>query len=230
MSSIIGIVLMVAIAVIVAYILSSHSLSLWKEDKTIKATLFVEAYGNKIIIEHMGGDPIYSAFDPPSWWDENWICRRAITITEQSGKDLKDYPLEITVQYDMDMNRDFSDLRFVDESNNKLDYWIQYKKDGKFARVWVKVDLPAHSTKTIYMYYGNPSATSESNPNAFSFDFFDDFSTDPSSRWRVYRNSNDVNNEFYWDSAEGVLYLTKPANFKGAFAFINHNVDIATDS
>jgi len=61
------------------------------------------------------------------------------------------------------------DLRFTDREGNLLPYY--HESDN---RIWVKLDIPANSTKVIYMYYGNPSATSQSNGTA-TFDFFDDF-------------------------------------------------------
>lgn len=51
------------------------------------------------------------------------------------------------------------------------------------AIVWVKIpEIPASSTQTIYMYYGNPEASSLSN-GEMTFDFFDDFNTFNTSIW-----------------------------------------------
>jgi hypothetical protein len=45
--------------------------------------------------------------------------------------------------------------------------------NSKNTRVWVKVpSIPASTTKTIYVYYGNPGATSLSNGDS-TFDYFD---------------------------------------------------------
>jgi hypothetical protein len=52
------------------------------------------------------------------------------------------------------------------------------------ATVWIKVpSLAAGGSETVYMYYGNPTASSASDGNAV-FDFFDDFSGDL-SKWTV---------------------------------------------
>jgi hypothetical protein len=227
-SSVVSIIVLIAITVAIAYVVATFGTGLWSGEKKIKAMISIEAYDRKIIIEHLGGDPILSAFDPPGWWDVNWKCRRAIEIQEKSGKDLTDFSLGIFVRYDSDMKPDFSDLRFVDPFNRKLDYWIQSKVDGDWAYVWVKVpQIPANGNTTIYMYYGNPSATSESNPSAFSFDFYDDFSNNPetSGKWTVYRHKGDPSLEFYWDGDK--VYLTKASNYIGSFAFINHGLDIS---
>jgi len=66
---------------------------------------------------------------------------------------------------------DYGDVRFTDSNGTTLlNYWME--QDGTF---WVKVpSISASSQKTIYMYYGNTGATSQSN-GSNTFDFFDDF-------------------------------------------------------
>jgi hypothetical protein len=78
---------------------------------------------------------------------------------------------EIKALYQAKSRLDYGDIRFTDsDGSTLLNYWQE--ADGRF---WVKVpNIPANSTKTIYVYYGNPSATSLSNGDA-TFDFFDDF-------------------------------------------------------
>lgn len=72
---------------------------------------------------------------------------------------------------------DFGDIRFTKSDGvTLLDYWIESYTPGVSAVVWVKIDsIPASpSTANIYLYYGNPSATSVSNGDA-TFLLFDDF-------------------------------------------------------
>jgi len=106
--------------------------------------------------------------------------RRKITITEQSGNNLSDYQVRI----DLDAtNFDFShflnegnDLRFTDANRNLLPYWVE-KMDiaAEKATIWVKVPtIPANSSVSIYMYYGNSEVGSASKGGA-TFPFFDDF-------------------------------------------------------
>lgn len=85
----------------------------------------------------------------------------------------------ISVPYDSDMKNDFSDLRFTDSDKLTLiPYWVESYVQSDHAVVWVKVPLiPASSVKTIYMYYGNPQASSESNPDE-TFDVFINFTGD----------------------------------------------------
>jgi alpha-tubulin suppressor-like RCC1 family protein len=64
------------------------------------------------------------------------------------------------------MRSDCGDIRFTDsDAQTQLSYWIESGcNSAANTRIWVKVpSIPASSTKTIYVYYGNPSATSQSN-------------------------------------------------------------------
>jgi len=103
-----------------------------------------------------------------------WKYERPITLTPATP--VADY--QIMIELDND-NFDYSkadpegdDIRFYDTGDNKLSYWIETWDNTGTSIIWVKV--PTSGTSTIYMYYGNPSATSESNGDNV-FDFFDDF-------------------------------------------------------
>jgi hypothetical protein len=67
---------------------------------------------------------------------------------------------EIQALYQAKARLDYEDIRFTDsDGSTLLNYWQE--ADGRF---WIKVpSIPASSTKTIYVYYGNPSATSMSS-------------------------------------------------------------------
>jgi hypothetical protein len=99
---------------------------------------------------------------------------------------------EIQALYQAKARLDYGDIRFTDsDGSTLLNYWQE--ADGKF---WVKVpNIPASSTKTIYVYYGNPSATSLSNGDN-TFEFFDDFNGTSldTSKWVAYANSYSVSN------------------------------------
>jgi len=118
-----------------------------------------------------------------SWWNSSWERKRPINLSVSSGSTPKGYQVKLNITYDSDMQTDFDDLRFVNGSENtELPYWVEEKSNGEWAVVWVKVDQNITTDNyTIYMYYGNPSATSESNGSAV-FEFFDDFSGDL-SQW-----------------------------------------------
>ena len=143
----------------------------------------------------------------PGWWNYFWSYRKSITIDNTgNSNNLTDYQILIILNSTnfnfSKANSDGSDIRFIDDDNStELNYYIEkWNSTNQEAKIWVKVPfIPASSTKTIYMYYGNPSASSESNGTA-TFVFFDDF--EPSSnKWSGTGN--------YSTSGEGYVNATQ---------------------
>jgi len=116
---------------------------------------------------------IFSLPTYAQWWDSNWRYRIPITIQERSGNNLIDYPINITIDTASlisqgKMRADCGDIRFTYVYPNgtevRIPYWLDYGCNTQNTRIWVKVpSIPANGQVTIYMYYGNPYATSESN-------------------------------------------------------------------
>ena len=101
-----------------------------------------------------------------------WTKKRPITISGASSS-LTDYQVKLVVGYDSDMQSDYDDLRFFDLNGNEMNYWIEDSTLAS-ATAWLSVASIPISGTTIYMYYGNPSATSASDGDAV-FGFFDGF-------------------------------------------------------
>ena len=130
-----------------------------------------------------------------TWWNASWSYRRPITITEQSGNTLTDYQVKLTIDTaslisEGKLRSDCGDIRFTDANDNEIPYWIEPNTcNSANTVIWVKVSyIPASSTTTIYMYYGNSDATSESNGDNV-FEFFDDFEVDL-SKWKQTKTSS----------------------------------------
>jgi len=71
--------------------------------------------------------------------------------------------------------KDFGDIRFTNSNGGLLDYWIETMNETINATFWVKISSNLSvSNQTIYLYYGNPTATNISN-GTNTFQFFDDF-------------------------------------------------------
>lgn len=117
-----------------------------------------------------------SANGTPGWYDYHWQYRKSHVINNATGAGTN-YQVRITVYYGSGTDSgenvylngkcqtDFDDIRFTDDDGvTLLNYWIEFKVDSDYARVWVKIadDLNT-SSATIFIYYGNPSATSASN-------------------------------------------------------------------
>lgn len=112
---------------------------------------------------------------------EDWQYYKEITIKENSGKTLRDYPVLVEIKpFDfMDVAEvDGSDLRFSD-GESELSYWIEgYNRSGMTAKIWVNVPrIPSYGETTIFMYYGNEKASKASDGEA-TFQFFDGFGGD----------------------------------------------------
>ncbi len=108
------------------------------------------------------------------WYNPDFKDRAPITIENNNNKTLTDYQIKATIHYKDGMKSDFGDLRFTDNDKiSELDYWIESKTDNTSATVWIKVPkITANTTKTLYMYYNNENATSQSNGNEV-FEQFD---------------------------------------------------------
>lgn len=113
-------------------------------------------------------------------WETNWQWRMPVQITENSGNALSNYQVLITVDTASlisvgKMRADCGDIRFIDTTDSELAYWLEKGCNTADTKIWVKVpSIPASSTETIYMYYGNLSVSSMSNGSRV-FLFYEDF-------------------------------------------------------
>jgi len=158
----------------------------WREDTHTQGTYAMfELYGHdgshtpRLHIEYTTVDTATSPGDVKlavvsDWYDTSWTRRAPITISN-TGSGLTDYQVKVDVTYDADMQPDFDDIRFVDsDGSTLLSHWRESYIASTSATFWVKVPSIPSGAKTIYMYYGNASASSATSGDA-TFIFFDDF-------------------------------------------------------
>lgn len=127
-----------------------------------------------------------------SWWNETFGCRVNFTVSNL-----------LTTEYQLKLNFNESDfessctigtdneIRFVDESGSKMDFWIE---EGNWTNdynntVWINVST--NGTKS--MYYGNTSIVSSESDIKNTFMFGDDFnaaSLDTTDRWDNTKAAN----------------------------------------
>lgn len=124
-----------------------------------------------------------------SWYNRNWQYRKQIVVdNSQNTQALTNYQVNITLS---SANFDFSksqssgqDIRITNsDGTSLLSYWIEtYDNSNKSASIWVNIpSISASSQTAIYIYYGNPTASSvASGDNTFLF--FDDFER---PAWRI---------------------------------------------
>jgi len=107
----------------------------------------------------------------PAWWDSNWQERRGIIIdNRQNSSDLIEYQIQFRSDFLTGMQADGSDIRIVDAAGTTLAMWIQ-AINASSVTICAQIPLiAANSVQTIFMYYGNASATSVSDKDAvFSY-------------------------------------------------------------
>lgn len=156
----------------------------------------VTGTANDIVGEEISGEAADTVMPSVTLWEkinsewlDGWSYRKCHDINSATGAGT-DYQIKIIVHYgsgtdsggDVYCNSkcktDFGDIRFVDNDKvTELDYWMETgsKIDGDKAIFWVEIsdDLSSNPV-TIYLYYGNSSATTTSNGDN-TFLFFDDF-------------------------------------------------------
>mgnify|MGYP000932915737 CR=1 FL=1 len=115
------------------------------------------------------------------WWNDGWMYRKAITVSNSSGGALTDFQVKILDNKDLSaditagkIQSDLDDLRFTDINGTVLPYWIE-DNTAASVDVWVKMPSIPTTGATVYFYYGNAQAGNEQNGNNV-FEFFDDFS------------------------------------------------------
>ena len=113
---------------------------------------------------------------------------------------------------------DFGDIRFTaSDGSTQLSYEMQSSTPGVVAVFWVKMaDNLTSASSTIYIYYGNPSATTTSNGTAV-WTLFDDFEgVNPLSN---YNNELGSNSYFSISTINGNHVLNYTANAAHWFLF-----------
>ena len=136
------------------------------------------------------------------WNSPGWSYRKSHVINSSPGAGTN-YPIRIVVYYgdgtddgenvylNSGCREDFGDVRFTGgDGVTLLDYTMGTKVDGWRVVFWVKVPEDLSTTaQTMYLYYGNPDATTTANETAagVTFDNFNDGVLD-SALWNTHCN------------------------------------------
>lgn len=109
-----------------------------------------------------------------AWFDDGWNYRKAITVTvTTNASDISNLETLLTIDttgITAKLQSACQDLRFTNVSGKALTYYIDTCTNNSATnKVWVMADLVPKNTTTytIYMYYGNPTATSKSDSTTF---------------------------------------------------------------
>ena len=101
-----------------------------------------------------------------NWWNDNWHKRIKLTIDNASSTEtLANFPMLVSLNSSriayVDTQDSGQDIRFTNNHGVELKYEIESWNESGTSTVWVKIpSMTAESTsKYIYMYYDNPSAS-----------------------------------------------------------------------
>jgi uncharacterized repeat protein (TIGR01451 family) len=120
------------------------------------------------------------ALPVPPWYNQAWSVRRPVTITN-SGSALTNIQVLVNLGSSFDYTHaqtDGADLRVTaGDGTTLIPFWIEsWSSTAQRAWVWVNVPSLPNGNTVIYLYYGNPSATSASDGTA-TFEAYDGYET-----------------------------------------------------
>ncbi len=170
-------------------IASSSHLSLSNVSAATGSTVSGNSTGTASTPDNTSSTSNFSAF---SAWEHNKI----ISIDYDGNSPLADYQIRIELNssnFNFSLaNPDGSDIRFADMNGTELNYWIQeWNSESNIAIVWVKVPVINPPETNILMFYGNPSATSESNGYG-TFIYFQSWENGIPSDWNNVKTPSGV--------------------------------------
>lgn len=99
-----------------------------------------------------------------AWYNTSWLYRRLVTITNTGGTTGTEDILIVVDTASLisagKMQSTCGDLRFAShDDTTSLTYWIEAGCNTSTTQVWVRMPYITGGGDSLYMYYGNPSAT-----------------------------------------------------------------------
>jgi len=121
------------------------------------------------------------------WDDSSWTKMKLVTVKNNVGQILDNYAVRLIVDYDSDMQSDYGDIRFKHEDYETiwLDYWIE-DKNVNSAIVWVKFPSLPVGQGNMYMFYGNPGTTDQSDFYSVFSDWDEEWANDEKVSTHIY--------------------------------------------
>ncbi len=95
------------------------------------------------------------------WWNHDWSHRRAVTLTESAGLARTSETVDLEVDTGTFAGlTSCSELRVADQ--NRVELPVQVTSSAPPCHLLFQASVTATGTKTVYVYYGNPSAPAPS--------------------------------------------------------------------
>jgi len=100
-----------------------------------------------------------------NWFDDRWGYRQTLSVSNSSGSTQSNIQIKVLSNYDMSslvtaskLQSNLNDLRFTDMNGLVLKYWIEDATNSS-VDVWVMIPSIQTVGTSIFMYYGNSSAS-----------------------------------------------------------------------
>jgi len=181
----------------------------WQSGVLVNATWYPET---QLQLDWQGSSFTTPGHSPSEMWLAGWKYRRKITINNSLAYGLSDYQVWIPTSafgsawtlIRSSAQSTMADFRFTPSTaTTTVPYWIDDNTTTPKG-FWVKISTLPAGNNTIYMYYGNASASvAQSGDN--TFEFFDDFlgSSLDASKWTATGTGISV--------ADGILTISVPS-------------------
>ena len=159
-----------------------------EKDSVMDVSRLQKKAARKAIILFLATLLLSNTLTGQNWFDSNWNYRVPVTITN-NGSSLTDFQVPVSLGASFSWihtNSDGSDIRFTgSDGETELSFWVETWTFETSATIWVKVPSLAFGETTIYIYYGNASATTSPSSGENTFMFFDDFAqgTIDATKW-----------------------------------------------
>jgi hypothetical protein len=139
----------------------SGSIEVWQDD-FLNTSKIDQTLSNNIVV-NMNAGTVSIANTYPAWIDPTFTRMKSITVVNNGQETFSEYDAKFTITYDSDMQPDFDDLRFTDVNGNQLSYYRLNRVNGVSCDVLVNIPNLSPGQTTLYLFYGNPSATNQSS-------------------------------------------------------------------
>ena len=98
-----------------------------------------------------------------AWWNETWMYRVAVNIGNTGGSNLTDFQVSVSMDTSAlvtasKIQSDCDDIRVTDQTGKVLPYWVSGCNTTS-TKIWPKISSIPTSGTTLYIYYGNSSAS-----------------------------------------------------------------------
>ncbi len=133
-------------------------------------------------------------YDP--WWNTNWRYKSEIKITNPDDSFIPNFGVRVALNTANlisagKMKSDCSDIRIVNETSLTTIPHTVTNCNSASTNIYFKINMDKkETTNNIYIYYGNPSATSTNTTLCQSFYIFcDDFESGTLNNWNSRANN-----------------------------------------